>query len=1217
MKKIKKLIGVSVLSLLSIVGISAAKNNVVEVRDTRLNVIAKEGINTETLVNQIQQVVGLNYRVINRFDGIFNGVEISVNSQKVKAIRDLNVVSMARGNHGYLPSETNEIYPYDKVLDSATNNSIKDMNLPSESNLGKGTVVAILDSSFTPDHDAFCDMDGTGNKLTKNDVEEIQNSLTFHARDGVFYNNKIPFLYDYGGTVTKNSRTSEYSDPLEDTDTSTVNSYHGMHVASIACANGEFKGVAPNAQLAFMKVFSDVSDSGAQVCFDSTLINALNDAYELGVDVVNLSLGTDFTEFEVDDDGGTNSQLNTLFDRLTEKGVQVSISAGNNGLGNYANSGAYANLSPLQIEQGELGGLAATRSATTVASSIVSDDEEAPVTIVVGGKTINTRDQVIIREGTEENPPVALPFSSLIPLNEDYRVFDFVVVPGVGKDADYEGLDVKDKIAVVTRGDTTFVEKIAAAKQHGAIACIICNDTGLGTVGYFALGEAVEGGLIPTLSVGVDDGKLIKSVDTKQILATREKMSDFSTEGALGDLTIKPEITAPGTNIAGALNVNNNTIVKNKYTYISGTSMAAPNYAGAVATILSDLKETEGVELTLKNRNMTTATVLKQGASDADYSVRRQGAGVVNIKNAESGLYLTYKDTGLGKVELGNNEDISKGHIKFDVELHNEKHLIGTYDLSLKAQVPETVFVDSETYPEFAGKHFQTLRQRLVEEFKSKVYIGGDALQTISIDFSLNEDDLKEIFDVFENGIQLEGFLKLTDENLPSLSIPFLGFVGEYSSVDCVEDFDFERDSNSVYQSQLMNKFCAETGVNLPNANFESCIVGTTGGLEGVSMEDIFANTIDIKQKYRGLKGELGPDGLYHIACGIPGYTDTIIIQQFVNRTVVNNDLTFFDARGNDVLDDHMFDSLTGGDGDYTLYKTMVSLDLISGNTYYLAHRAYTIIPLSDYPDGSYKMHISYELMDGSIQTRDYVLDISSEKSSVEFNADFTSSNSLLLEFSRPMEFVQVGGIDATLATSQENSYIYTIDLNQFTFKNNIFISCLAKNFAEVKGVFSQDGKAIFWNNSISNGYRVKFTETPDNGIPQKISVSVSIYNTKNMKATVTGDQFVTYRYPTEENSVYKGIYKLDGATLVTSKDSNLATTFKLEEKGFIMLVDKVQPVVPTEPVTPTEPTEPVTPTKPTEPTKPSSFPVIPVVVGGAILVAAVVVLVVLLRKKK
>lgn len=60
--------------------------------------------------------------------------------------------------------------------------------------------------------------------------------------------------------------------------------------------------------------------------------------------------------------------------------------------------------------------------------------------------------------------------------------------------------------------------------------------------------------------------------------ATAYQMSDFSSWGPTTDLSIKPEVTAPGGNIYS-------TVTNNDYGYKSGTSMATPQVAGISAQV--------------------------------------------------------------------------------------------------------------------------------------------------------------------------------------------------------------------------------------------------------------------------------------------------------------------------------------------------------------------------------------------------------------------------------------------------------------------------------------------------------------------------------------------------------------------------------------------------------------------------------------------------------
>ena len=68
-------------------------------------------------------------------------------------------------------------------------------------------------------------------------------------------------------------------------------------------------------------------------------------------------------------------------------------------------------------------------------------------------------------------------------------------------------------------------------------------------------------------------------------------MSDFSSWGVPGDLSLKPEITAPGGNIYSTLDGG-------AYGAMSGTSMAAPAMAGLSALALQYIKENDLAEQT-------------------------------------------------------------------------------------------------------------------------------------------------------------------------------------------------------------------------------------------------------------------------------------------------------------------------------------------------------------------------------------------------------------------------------------------------------------------------------------------------------------------------------------------------------------------------------------------------------------------------------------------
>jgi subtilisin family serine protease len=108
-----------------------------------------------------------------------------------------------------------------------------------------------------------------------------------------------------------------------------------------------------------------------------------------------------------------------------------------------------------------------------------------------------------------------------------------------------------------------------------------------------------------------------------------ERLADFSSRGPrLGDLAIKPEITAPGVGIvaARAAGTSMGTPVDANYTAASGTSMAAPHVAGAAALLAQ--ANPKWTAPRLKDALVSTAR------TNPALSVFAQGGGRVDIARA-------------------------------------------------------------------------------------------------------------------------------------------------------------------------------------------------------------------------------------------------------------------------------------------------------------------------------------------------------------------------------------------------------------------------------------------------------------------------------------------------------------------------------------------------------------------------------------------------------
>ena len=144
---------------------------------------------------------------------------------------------------------------------------------------GNNTSVAILDSGFDVHHTVFQNMPDQP-MLSIRDIEEVLYETKAYGykndikSQDVYLNAKIPFAYDYAD---------------KDADVSPYDSDHGTHVAGIIGGKDDvITGVAVNTQLVLMKVFGDINNGAIQ----DDILAALEDAILLGVDAINLSLGT-------------------------------------------------------------------------------------------------------------------------------------------------------------------------------------------------------------------------------------------------------------------------------------------------------------------------------------------------------------------------------------------------------------------------------------------------------------------------------------------------------------------------------------------------------------------------------------------------------------------------------------------------------------------------------------------------------------------------------------------------------------------------------------------------------------------------------------------------------------------------------------------------------------------------------------------------------------
>ena len=512
-----------------------------------------------------------------------------------------------------------------------------------------------------------------------NDVEgNFKKDETLTA-DVLHLTDKVPFAYNY------------IDRDLDVTHDNDGQGGHGSHVAGISAANryvpqGDgyvpsmestfMVGAAPDAQLIIMKVFG--KEGGA---YDSDYMAAIEDAILLDCDVVNLSLGSGNPGFTI---SGT---YQAIMDKLAKTDTVVSISAGNSGswAENSYNGGLYAE--DVNFHTGGSPG------AYTNAFTVASVDNAGMI-----GSSFRAADRdVVYTETLYYNAAL-----SSMDISEDGSgtEWEYIFLDKLGKPEDYEGIDVSGKVVFISRGELNFASKLTNAEAAGAAACIIYNNVPGSAVG---MDLSQSNASIPCVGITKTDADAIRAASTavndgdgnalyytgKMTIGHESgvninvsedcvyTMSSFSSWGVPSNLTLKPEITAPGGNI---YSINGATKRTDQYVTMSGTSMASPHNAGLTALLCQYFRETGlpeklGVSprVLAQSLLMSTATPIVDETTGLPYPVIQQGAGLGNANdamNADSYILVDGQPDGKVKAELGDDPDRT-GVYTFDYTLYN------------------------------------------------------------------------------------------------------------------------------------------------------------------------------------------------------------------------------------------------------------------------------------------------------------------------------------------------------------------------------------------------------------------------------------------------------------------------------------------------------------------------------------------------------------------
>ncbi len=735
---------------------------------------------------------GVNYTLGADYDTLLSGFEIVIKASDFAA----TCAQLGKGENAFISEEYKAADA--QLVENSVNVYETGIFKSEESGYdGSGMVVAVLDTGLDSNHSAFSTDNFTSKKLglTYDDVAAVLENTRANALSGglsvgdVYINEKVPFGYDYADN---------------DSDVYSTHNNHGTHVSGVIAGKDDtITGVAPNAQLVSMKIFSDIMDTART----SWILDALEDCVVLGVDVINMSIGTS-AGFSRESD---EEMVNGVYQKIRDMGISMVVAASNS-YSSYYGSDKNGNLGLTSNPDSGTVGSPSTYGGVLSIASI--NGVETPY-LLHNGKII-----YFLESNTgsaEENDFVATLLG-----DEKTKTFEYVTIPGVGRSADYADLDVNGKIVLVRRGDNTFEEKALIAEAQGAAGIIVYNNVS-GDI-KMNVGDAK----LAVCSISQDDGEALAAAGKGKLTVSKEQtsgpfISDFSSWGPTPSLNIKPELTAHGGNILSA-------ITGGSYDRMSGTSMACPNLAGVVVLmrqyVVENFPEIANDNVAINamvNRLLMSSADIILNANGLPYAVCKQGAGLANLMNAiKTTAYITTKDADgkeMDKTKLELGDDPEKNGVytmtftvnNFGKDKHTYK--LGTYVMT--EGVSDVRTNAGETTVTEEGYILKGAAIELVVDGKAvndgKITVEADSSVEVTVTVKLTDENKKYLDESFENGMYVEGFITLDAKSGTEidLNVPFLAFYGDWT-VAPLFDLDYfatdadERDDAIPVEDKVM-----------------------------------------------------------------------------------------------------------------------------------------------------------------------------------------------------------------------------------------------------------------------------------------------------------------------------------------------------------------------------------------------------------------------------
>ena len=607
-------------------------------------------------------------QVLGHYTNAYNGIWVTVDASKLSALAALPQVNAIVPTH-MLTLENGPSVDYIKAPQFWATGSPSPFK-------GQGVKIGIIDSGIDYTHKL---LGGSGNVADYTAAIGANGKATTPPPASLFPTAKVKGGYDFVGYdygTNGNYIPKPDSNPMDDGD----GGGHGSHVAGTAAGlegtgvkdpfGREVYGVAPQADLYALKVFGHTGGVNSGVLMQAIEYALDPQGYGTGsinlanrLDVVNLSLGADFGQI-------IGSEVPAI-DNAAKAGLIAVIAAGN--------------ASNVQYILGSPG----TSSTAITAAAAVDNAQVVEQLVVNTPANLGPYDS---NEGSDSKPLTTTPITGDV-----VRATDGVGTTDDACTAVTNGALFSGKIVLVQRGSCTFqakVNHILGAGNSDTTTTPVNTNNVLAVIIY---DNKVEAPLAPSVSAPVPvvfttqaAGQAIVAAlgngTVNVSLSTSNPRTDSSVAGTLanftsagpgrGDATFKPDVAAPGYNIYST-KYGTGTGTLNE----SGTSMATPHVAGAVALLVQAHPDWTPVEI--KAALMNTATPTHVSATNSNTNLfSLQGAGLIDVLAAGTAKTLAISKSNQGGIGFGFVEIAGKKSISTKVTVENKASTDKTYTLT-------------------------------------------------------------------------------------------------------------------------------------------------------------------------------------------------------------------------------------------------------------------------------------------------------------------------------------------------------------------------------------------------------------------------------------------------------------------------------------------------------------------------------------------------------